>query len=77
MFKGINKEWNSCNVNPTNVKELIPEFFMDSDEFLVNYKKLDLGLRSNGKRVDDVKLPWWAKSAEDFLRKNREALESP
>ena len=32
---------------------------------------LDLGIRSNGKRVDDVKLPKWATSAEDFLKKNR------
>ena len=45
MFKGINKEWKSCNVNPTNVKELIPEFFMDSTDFLENKMKLDLGLR--------------------------------
>jgi hypothetical protein len=36
MFKGINKEWNSCNSNPTNVKELIPEFFMDGTDFLEN-----------------------------------------
>mmetsp|Transcript_8665 Transcript_8665/g.14688 ORF Transcript_8665/g.14688 Transcript_8665/m.14688 type:complete len:512 (+) Transcript_8665:279-1814(+) len=77
MFKGINKEWNSCNVNPTNVKELIPEFFMENDEHLVNHKKLDLGMRTNGKRVDDVKLPKWASSAEDFLKKHRRALESP
>jgi factor associated with neutral sphingomyelinase activation len=76
MFKGINKEWKSCNTNPTNVKELIPEFFMDSDTFLVNHLKLDLGLRANGKRVDDIKLPKWALSPEDFLRKNRQALES-
>ena len=77
MFKGINKEWDSCNTNPTNVKELIPEFFMDSDQFLNNHMKLDLGVRANGKRVDDVKLPNWATSPQDFLRKNRMALESP
>jgi len=77
MFKGINKEWTSCNINPTNVKELIPEFFMDDPSFLINDLKLDLGVRANGKRVDDVKLPGWATSVEDFLKKNREALESP
>lgn len=76
MFKGINKEWNSCNINPTNVKELIPEFFMESTDFLENKLKLDLGLRANGKRVDDVKLPTWASSADELLRINREALES-
>lgn len=77
MFKGINKEWKSSQVNPTNVKELIPEFFMDDTRFLENAMGLNLGLRSNGKRVEHVKLPTWATSAADFLKKNREALESP
>ena len=77
MFKGINKEWKSCNNNPTNVKELIPEFFMeDQAGFLQNTMKLDLGVRVNGKQVDDVKLPTWATDAADFLAKHRQALES-
>ena len=68
MFKGINKEWKSCNNNPTNVKELIPEFFMESHSAMLNNEmKLDLGIRANGKRVDDIKLPGWANSSEDFL----------
>lgn len=54
LFKGINKEWVSVNENPGNVKELIPEFFLDKTDFLVNSLKLDLGVRSNGKRVEDV-----------------------
>jgi hypothetical protein len=37
---------------------------------------LDLGIRSNGKRVENVKLPKWSNSPEDFLKKHREALES-
>ncbi len=49
---------------------------MENPDFLVNKLKLDLGLRSNGKRVDDAKLPKWAKSPEDFLKKHRAALES-
>jgi len=68
MFKGINKEWNSCNNNPTNVKELIPEFFMNDPRFLENRLNLDLGVRSNGKRVEDVKLPKWAQTSEEFLK---------
>ncbi|CDW73591.1 protein fan [Stylonychia lemnae] len=76
LFKGINKEWDSVNTNPGNVKELIPEFFMDNPDFLVNKQKLDFGVRSNGKRVDNAKLPSWAHSADDFLKKNRAALES-
>ncbi len=55
---------------------MIPEFYEYDDSFLVNYQKLDLGLRQNGKRVNDVKLPKWAKDSKDFLRINRAALES-
>jgi factor associated with neutral sphingomyelinase activation len=33
-------------------------------------------VRANGKRVDDATLPKWASSPEDFLKKNRAALES-
>ena len=35
-----------------------------------------MGIRSNDKRVDAVKLPNWARTPEEFLRKHREALES-
>jgi hypothetical protein len=38
--------------------------------------KLDLGVRANGKRVDVVKLPKWARTPQEFLQKQREALES-
>jgi factor associated with neutral sphingomyelinase activation len=31
--------------NPTSLKELIPEFFMEDDSFLVNRLNLDLGIR--------------------------------
>lgn len=77
MFKGINKEWKGCLTSPANVKELIPEFFMpECTNMFLNLNKLDLGVRANGKRVNDVKLPAWATSPEDFLKKNRLALES-
>ncbi len=36
LFKGINKEWTSVNTNPGNLKELIPEFYLDNPEFLLN-----------------------------------------
>lgn len=35
-----------------------------------------MGVRANDKRVDQVKLPNWARNPEEFLRKHREALES-
>ena len=44
---------------------------MDDPSFLINEMKLDLGIRSNGKRVDDVKLPNWATSPIDFLKKHQ------
>ena len=49
---------------------------MDNPEFLVNGLQLELGIRSNGKKVDNISLPKWASSPEDFLNKHREALES-
>lgn len=59
------------------MKELIPEFYEpEREEFLVNSKGLDLGIRANGERVDDVILPRWADSPKDFLEKQRQALES-
>ena len=46
-------------------------------EFLENANKFDLGVMMHTKQtVDDVILPNWAKSPEDFIIRNREALES-
>jgi len=60
--------------NPNDVKELIPEFFYLPD-FLMNKNRLDLGLLQGSKqRVDDVELPPWAKSAQDFITQHRKAL---
>lgn len=43
----------------------------------MNELKLDLGVRQNGERVNDVELPRWAKGRPRvFLEKMREALES-
>ena len=67
LFKGINKEWVSCQTNPGNVKELIPEFFEERTEFLTNHNNLDLGVRANQKKVDEVKLPRWARTPEEYL----------
>lgn len=77
LFKGIALEYESCLTNPGNVKELIPEFYEpEFEDFLINSKALDLGIRANGERVDDVILPRWADSPRDFLEKQRQALES-
>ena len=78
-FTGIQDAWNSVYNSPTDLKELIPEFYCpNSGEFLKNSKGLALGCRQNGKPVGDVELPPWAhNSFRTFLEKHREALESP
>ena len=58
------------------LRELIPEFFYLPD-FLSNDNRFDLGMKQNGEELNDVLLPPWAKdSPAEFVRVNREALES-
>ncbi|KAJ8797081.1 hypothetical protein J1605_001891 [Eschrichtius robustus] len=76
MFNSIAETWKNCLDGATDFKELIPEFYGDDVSFLVNSLKLDLGKRQGGQMVDDVELPPWARSPEDFLQKSRDALES-
>ncbi|KAM4705340.1 neurobeachin-like protein 2 [Rhinophrynus dorsalis] len=76
QFHSIPAAWQARMENPVDVKELIPEFFY-FPEFLENANGFDFGClqMSNGK-VDDVVLPKWATSREDFIYKHRKALES-
>ena len=76
MFISAKDSWQSCLENPTDVKELIPEFFSGDGNFLVNVHGLDLGYRQTGKKLGDVELPPWAASPQDFVAKHAEALES-
>lgn len=76
MFHSIEQCYQCVLTNHADVKELIPEFFSQDFDFLINARGLQLGATQNGEHVNDVKLPNWARSARDFLRKNREALES-
>ena len=57
-------------------KELIPEFYFGNGSFLVNLNQVQLGLNHLEKPVSDVNLPLWAESAQDYMLKNRQALES-
>ncbi|XP_063788663.1 neurobeachin-like protein 1 isoform X2 [Pseudophryne corroboree] len=76
QFHSIPAMWQALMDNPNDVKELIPEFFY-FPEFLENKNGFDLGrLQISKERVNDVLLPKWAKSPEDFIRKHRQALES-
>ncbi|XP_075685908.1 neurobeachin-like protein 1 isoform X3 [Rhinoderma darwinii] len=76
QFHSIPATWQALMDNPNDVKELIPEFFY-FPEFLENKNGFDLGrLQISKERVNDVILPKWAKSPEDFISKHRKALES-
>ncbi|XP_072898011.1 protein FAN isoform X2 [Hemitrygon akajei] len=76
MFNSFAETWKNCLEGATDFKELIPEFYGTSSSFIVNSLKLDLGTRQGGQAVDSVELPPWASDPDDFLQKNREALES-
>jgi len=75
LFNSIEDTWKNVLNNPADLKELIPEFFIDGS-FLVNSEGLNLGRKQDGTRVDNVALPAWASTPEEFIAKHREALES-
>ncbi|RMX70097.1 hypothetical protein DD238_000271 [Peronospora effusa] len=75
LFHSIAETWHNCLTDYSDLKELTPEWFY-LPEFLVNCNGLELGTRQNGTNVNDVVLPPWARSPEDFVMKNFVALES-
>ena len=75
LFDSVERTWEGCTNNPTDVKELIPEFFYLPD-FLENGNLLDMGETQSGQVLSHVKLPPWAKNIHDFVRQHRLALES-
>ncbi|XP_038073345.1 neurobeachin-like protein 1 isoform X2 [Patiria miniata] len=75
QFHSIPSLWDTLMENPNDVKELIPEFFY-MPEFLENRNNFHLGYLQTGEDVNDVILPKWASSPEDFIYKHRQALES-
>ncbi|TPX69384.1 hypothetical protein SpCBS45565_g02416 [Spizellomyces sp. 'palustris'] len=75
QFHSLRNCWKSVLAGSGDVKELIPEFFY-MPEFLTNDNRFDLGVKQTGEVLDDVILPPWSKTPEDFVRIHREALES-
>lgn len=69
LFHSVAETWHNCLTDYTDLKELTPEWFY-LPEFLVNCNGLDLGTRQNGADVNDIVLPPWARSPEDFVLKN-------
>ena len=75
-FHSLATSWKNCQRDTSDVKELIPEFFYLPEMFL-NLNGFDLGCtQEKHTSVSDVQLPKWAKTAHDFVRLNRLALES-
>ncbi|KAG7971974.1 hypothetical protein I3843_07G161500 [Carya illinoinensis] len=76
LFQSIEGTYRNCLSNTSDVKELIPEFFY-MPEFLINSNSYHLGVKQDGEPICDVCLPPWAKGLpEEFINRNREALES-
>ena len=76
LFASVAKTWQGVLDGPADVKELTPEWFFLPEMFR-NENRLPLGRSQQGVEVDDVQLPPWAQgSAEQFVRVQREALES-
>jgi factor associated with neutral sphingomyelinase activation len=77
LFASVPNAWQSASVkNPSDVKELIPEFYSGDGSFLRNASDLPLGTTQDGVALGDVALPPWAKSPRDFVKKCRKALDS-
>ncbi len=69
-FYSISASWQNCQRDSSDVQELIPEFF-SLPEMLTNSNDYRFGRTENGFDIDDVVLPKWAHTPEDFIRINR------
>ena len=70
LFSSIALSWKNSQRDTSDVKELIPEFFF-LPEMFVNTNRYRLGTQDDGTIVNDVELPPWANSSEEFVRINR------
>lgn len=77
LFKSVAETWSNVLSLPSDVKELVPEFYQpEMADFLINRKGLKLGTCQDGSTVTNVVVPPWADDEVDFCRKCRQALES-
>ncbi|PCH37188.1 beach-domain-containing protein [Wolfiporia cocos MD-104 SS10] len=78
LFSDVRRAYESASQDVRgDVRELIPEFY-SLPEFLENSAGIDFGVQqSTGERIDNAKLPPWAKQDPLlFIVMNRAALES-
>ena len=76
LFFQFSDQYRSIMTNTSDMKELIPEFYINP-QFLKNRSKLNLGSRQNKEIVNDVRLPKWAENAYEFVFKMKYFLQSP
>ncbi|XP_068720916.1 lipopolysaccharide-responsive and beige-like anchor protein [Montipora capricornis] len=74
-FCSIIRSWQNCQRDTSDVKELIPELFYLPEMFL-NSNNFTFGIDDDGVVIDDVELPKWASTPEEFVMLHRAALES-
>lgn len=76
MFNSLHQTWANVFKGASDYKELVPEFYGHEGDFLVNYMGINFGTRSDGRPIQDVELPPWAKTPQELTSKLRQALES-
>ncbi|XP_048589684.1 neurobeachin-like isoform X3 [Nematostella vectensis] len=74
-FCSVQRAWQNCNRDTSDVKELIPELFY-LPEMFCNSNRFTFGVDDDGMVIDDVELPSWANTPEQFVTIHRAALES-
>ena len=73
LFKSMEKSYASSLNNVGDVKEVIPEFYNNSTEILINVHEAEL---TAGEPIEDVELPLWCRDASHFCETLRDCLES-
>jgi hypothetical protein len=77
LFTSVHRAWELSLNETSDVKELTPEFYTGSGQFLMNEHSLELGKKQDGTLVNDVELPPWADNdPQKFIDIMRQALES-
>ena len=59
VFAHYQESWMNATHSPSDVRELIPEFYILPEMFL-NLNNYDFGLTQDNERIDNVDLPPWA-----------------
>ena len=76
LFHSVRECFQLClNSQQSDVRELIPEFFYDS-EFLLNGDNLNFGVKQNGQKVNHVLLPPWCDGKERKKKRKKEIIEN-